>query len=99
MYLSFLVTNLEGLHVEWTGNIIRWFKSNPKMHQNRFVEMPIPSDGSFVPVVFSKFNSKYRNNFNCSHFGGHVDTRSGIDRRILNSTQKNSDDLLCHFWM
>ena len=78
MYLSFLVINLEGLHIEWIGNIIRWFKNNPKMHQNRFVEMPILTDGFFVPVVFSKFDSKYRNNFNCGHFGGHVNTGSVI---------------------
>ena len=102
MYLSFLVINLEGLHAKWTGKIVRCLKSNPKKHQNCFVEMPILTDGSFVHVVFSKFDSKYWNNFNCGYFSAHVNTRNGINRRILTSTLTQKipmPDLLCYFWM
>ena len=59
----------------------------------------ILANESFVPIVFSKFDSKYWNNYNYGHFGGRVNTRSGIKPTNFNSYTKYSDDLPCHFWM
>ena len=50
--------------------------------------MPLLTDGCFLPVVFSKFDSKYWNNFNCGRFAGHVNRRCGIKLTNLTPTQK-----------